>query len=92
MRFLYTVLLASLSLFSRLISTSVYICCVSPSVELQIRNRLSLFALTLDTDTVALLGEVFTHDASAAFGPPNMPYTGLLAIEAAYAFLNNLTI
>ena len=57
--------------------------CLDTAVELQIRNKLSLYAIAVDTKDFSLLSEVFTQIAIADYSapPPNNIYHGLPAIQ-----------
>lgn len=52
-------------------------------IDLEIRNKLSLYAIRLDTKQFGLLDEVFTADVFANFGLPGTvgTYYGLIAVE-----------
>lgn len=54
------------------------------AAELQIRNKLSLYALAVDSKNFGLLAEVFAETAVASFGspPPNDILHGLAAVQA----------
>lgn len=51
--------------------------------DLEIRNKLSLYAIRLDTKQFDLLDEIFTRDVVANYGLPGTvgTYYGLIAVE-----------
>ncbi|KAG7005240.1 hypothetical protein G7Y79_00021g051070 [Physcia stellaris] len=91
MRLSHLLPLATLSLFPRSSLTRAYTPCIDPNTELQIRNRLALFAQAIDFDQYSLFREVFTANVNATFGPPYTPYIGLQAVEEANSFFKNVT-
>ena len=74
---------ALIGLLSLTQPTLSYICHSDIGSELQIRNRLSLYAIAVDTKNFGLLTEVFTQNAIADYSapPPNNIYYGLPAIQ-----------
>ena len=86
----FLILLTHILYIFHIDASATYTPCTSPTTELQIRNRLALFALALDIDDFSLLDEVFTNDVSANFGP-TPTYMGLQAVEAAQEYLTNVT-
>ena len=77
----FIVVLIGLLSFTK--TSSCYEYCLDTAVELQIRNTLSFYAITVDTKDFGLLSEVFTKDAIADYSapPPNNIYRGLPAIQ-----------
>ena len=57
--------------------------CAATATELQIRNKLSLYAIAVDTKDFGLLTNFFTEKAVANYSapPPNDVYHGLPAIQ-----------
>ena len=84
-------ILFSLSLSAGFSLAAVYTQCTSPIQELQIRNRLSIFAQAIDFDNYPLLNEVFTKDVNATFDNSGTLYRGLDAIISAYEPFRNIT-
>lgn len=54
-----------------------------PEIDLEIRNKLSLYAIRLDTKQFDLLDEIFTSDVVANYGLPGTAgiYHGLTAVK-----------
>ena len=77
----YIVALLGLFLFAR--STLSHGSCSATAAELQIRNKLSLYAIAVDTKDFGLLADVFTKSAVANYSapPPNDIFRGLPAIQ-----------
>ena len=77
----FVVALIWLFLFAR--STLCDGSCSASAAELQIRNKLSLYAIAVDTKDFGLLTDFFTETAIANYSapPPNDIYRGLPAIQ-----------
>ena len=84
-------ILASLCLFFHVSFTFVYTPCISPIQELQIRNRLALFAQVTDIDDYPLYNEVFAQNATATFYTTGPVYVGLDAIVNSILPLTNIS-
>ena len=91
MRLSHVLPLATLFCFPPPSLVRAYTPCIDSATELQIRNRLALFAQAIDFDQYYLFGEVFTANVNATFGPPYTPYIGLQAVEEANSFFKNVT-
>ena len=91
MRLSHVLPLATLFCFPQPSLVQAYTPCNDPATELQIRNRLALFAQAIDFDQYHLFAEVFTANVNTTFGPPYTPYIGLEAVEEANSFFRNVT-
>ena len=49
----------------------------NPPIELEIRNKLSLYSIAVDTKSWGLLSDIFTQNVVADYGPPFGPVTGI---------------
>ena len=84
-------LLLPLSLLAGCSLAAVFTPCISSTEELQIRNRLSIFAQAIDFDDYSLFNEVFTRDVNASFDNSGTLYLGLDAIVSAYSPFRNVS-
>ncbi|KAI9796348.1 MAG: hypothetical protein M1833_006353 [Piccolia ochrophora] len=69
--------------FSLLSTALPFFPCASATDELQIRNKLAIYSVALDTKNLDLLDEVFTADAAVTYplDPPNDKINGLPALK-----------
>ena len=49
----------------------------NPPIELEIRNKLSLYSIAVDRRSWGLLADIFTQDVVADYGPPFGPLAGI---------------
>ncbi len=88
------ILVALIWLLSLAGTAHSYSSCSDTAAELQIRSKLSLYAIAVDTKDFGLLAEVFTQNAIADYSapPPNNIYRGLPAIQEFLKFSVNTSV